>query len=116
MIKETEKLSRQKTKSPATAGILSAFLPGSGYIYAGKWQTGLAAFVINGVFAGASIEAFDNDLPIIGSIIGMVELGWYSGTVYGSINSARQYNYINREEALDLLGQRFTVPIFQTAF
>ena len=116
LIHETEKLSRQKTKSPATAGILSAFLPGSGYIYAGKWQTGIAAFIINGVFVGASIEAFDNDLPIIGSIIGIVELGWYSGTVYGSINSTREYNYLTTEETLDLLDQRFTVPLFQAKF
>jgi tetratricopeptide (TPR) repeat protein len=116
IIKETQELSLQKEKSPITAGILSITLPGSGYIYAGKWQTGITAFIVNGAFIGASIEAFDNDLPILGFIIGLLEIGWYSGTIYGSVQGARSYNYKFREEKLLSLNQRFTLPLLQMRF
>ena len=116
MIKETQILRQQKEKSPLAAGLLSGVLPGSGYIYAAKWQTGIAAFIVNGIFIGASIEAFDQDLPVLASIIGLFELGWYSGTIYGSVNSARQYNYKMREEKLQSLNQRFTIPILRMNF
>jgi outer membrane protein assembly factor BamD (BamD/ComL family) len=116
IIKETRELSRQKGKSLTTAGILSIILPGSGYIYAGKLQTGFTAFIVNGVFIGASIEAFDNDLPILGSIIGLLEIGWYSGTIYGSAQSAKRYNYRFREEKILSLNERFTLPLLDIRF
>ena len=67
-------------------------------------------------FIGATIEAFDNDLPILGSIIGMVELGWYSGTIYGSMSGAKRHNHELREEKLGNLGRTFAFPILQMEF
>lgn len=116
IIEEARELSHQKGKSPATAGILSTILPGSGYIYTGKWQTGIAAFLVNSLFMGASIEAFDNDLPVLGSIIGLFEIGWYSGTIYGSIQGAKRYNYKLRDEKLRSLNQRYTLPLLYKRF
>lgn len=116
IIKDTQELSRQKGKSPITAGIISIIFPGSGYIYTGKWQTGITALIVNGAFIGASIEAFDNDLPILGSIIGLLEIGWYSGTIYGSIQGAKSYNYKFREEKLRSINQRFTLQLLDIRF
>lgn len=116
IVKGIYELRDQKGKSPLAAGLLSLFLPGAGYVYAGRWQTGIAAFIVNGLFIGATIEAFDNDLPILGSIIGMVELGWYSGTIYGSMSGARRYNYELREEKLGSLGRTYAFPILQMEF
>ncbi|MGA1865312.1 MAG: tetratricopeptide repeat protein [bacterium] len=116
IIREAKEISHQKEKSPAAAGILSIILPGSGYIYAGKRQTGIAAFLVNGVFIGAGIEAFDNDLPVLGSIIGLFEIGWYTGTIYGSVQSAKRYNHRFREERLRSLNQRFTLPLLNMRF
>lgn len=116
IVKGIHELRDQKGKSPLGAGILSLFLPGAGYVYVGRWQTGIAAFIVNGLFIGATIEAFDNDLPILGSIIGMVELGWYSGTIYGSVSGAKRYNHELREEKLGSLGRTFAFPILQMEF
>lgn len=116
IIKETQYLSHKKGKSPFTAGLLSALLPGSGYIYTGKWQTGIMAFLVNGAFIASSIECFDQDLPILGCIIGLVEMGWYSGTIYGSVNGAKQYNYKIKEDCLFSLSQRFELPLLGIEF
>ncbi|MGA1842320.1 MAG: tetratricopeptide repeat protein [bacterium] len=116
IIEEAQGLSRQKEKSPAAAGVLSIILPGSGYIYAGKWQTGITAFLVNGVFIGAGIEAFDNDLPVLGSILSLFEIGWYTGTIYGSVQSAKRHNHRFREEKLWSLNQRFTLPLLNIRF
>ncbi|MBN2372573.1 tetratricopeptide repeat protein [bacterium] len=116
IIKETKRLGMKKGKSPFTAGILSALLPGSGYIYTGKWQTGIMAFLVNGTFIAGSIECFNHDLPVLGCIIGLVEMGWYSGTIYGSVNGARQYNYRIKEDFLLSLSQRFELPLLGIGF
>jgi len=116
IVTEIHNLRHQKGKSPLAAGILSLFLPGAGYVYVGRWQTGIAAFIVNGLFIGATIEAFDNDLPVLGSIIGMVELGWYSGTIYGSMSGAQRYNHTLREEKLGSLSRTFVFPILQMEF
>ena len=45
-------------KSSKTAGILSAILPGLGYVYAGHVQTGIASLVVNSLFLAINNEGF----------------------------------------------------------
>ncbi|MGM0403702.1 MAG: tetratricopeptide repeat protein, partial [Thermodesulfobacteriota bacterium] len=84
-------LERLPTKSPMAAGILS-IMPGGGYLYTNRIQDAFISFVFIAAGAGAAWESFDNDLNVIGSIAAIVTLGFYSGSVYGSINAAHKYN------------------------
>jgi TolA-binding protein len=79
-------------KSSYTAGALAAVLPGSGHVYCDRYKDGVVAFLLNGLFIWATVEAFDNDQEVLGSILGFLELGWYSGNIYSAVNSAHKYN------------------------
>lgn len=87
-------------KSPALAGILSGFLPGAGQVYAGRPKDGFTAFLVNGLFIGATIQAFKKDQEFLGIILGGLELGWYAGNIYNAVNSTHKYNRKLREDFL----------------
>lgn len=94
------------TKSPAAAGVLAGVLPGLGHAYCGRYKDATISFIINGLFTWAAIEAFDRDHDALGSLLGVMELGWYSGNIYSAVNSAHKYNKKSREDFLrDLPGR-----------
>jgi tetratricopeptide (TPR) repeat protein len=79
-------------KSPLTAGILSAVVPGSGYAYAGRPRDGMMAFLVNGLFiAGTAVAIEDENYPAA-VLLGGIGLPFYLGNIYGSANAARQWN------------------------
>lgn len=78
-------------KSPGLAGGL-AIVPGAGYLYSGRYQDALIAFLFNVGMMIAAYESFDNDNEALGVIIAGVELGFYAGNIYGSISAAHKYN------------------------
>ena len=82
---------RIPTKSPALAGGLS-IIPGLGQLYCGRYEDALIAFLVNGGLIWAAVEAFDEDLYALGSVIGFVELGFYGGNIYGAVGDAHKYN------------------------
>jgi tetratricopeptide (TPR) repeat protein len=88
VLSHADKLPR---KSPKTAGVL-AILPGAGHLYCGRPKDALVSFVINAGLILAAVEAFDNDLPILGGVITALELGFYSGNIYSAVNSAHKFN------------------------
>lgn len=88
-------------KDPLTAGVMSALLPGAGHAYVGREKDALFAFLSNGLMIGATVESFDNDIPSLGIVLGMIELGWYTGTIHSSVNLAHKYNREQRERYLD---------------
>jgi len=94
-------------RSPRLAGILSAIVPGSGQIYAGKVGNGVVALIINGLFIAAAIQAFDNDNDIWGGIISLIEIGWYGGNIFGGIASAHQYNRRIRDNYIEKLREKY---------
>ncbi len=81
-----------KPKSPFFAGALSTLIPGSGYIISKKRNTALTAFVFNTFLGLATYESFKNESYILGSGLSVLSLGWYVGTVRGSIRAVHEYN------------------------
>ena len=79
-------------KSTAVAGTLSAIVPGSGQLYAERYQDGLMAFAVNGLFIAGTIAAIDSENYALAGIVGGVGLPFYIGNIYGAANAARQWN------------------------
>jgi tetratricopeptide (TPR) repeat protein len=87
-----------KEKSPVAAGILSAFVPGLGKMYAGRVDDGLFSLITIATFAGLAAWGFYEDgLPSVsGWIYASIGAAFYAGNVYGSAMAAI---ISNREEA-----------------
>jgi hypothetical protein len=90
---------RQPRKSPAIAGLLG-IVPGLGYAYAGFPQTAIASLVVNGLFFAGTYKAFEGGNAGLGTMLGLMSLGWYGGNVYGSVASAQRRNHKAREDFL----------------
>jgi tetratricopeptide (TPR) repeat protein len=93
---------RIKKKHPATAGMLS-IIPGGGYLYCERYQDALIAFLVNGGLIYAAYEAFDHDMIALGGVIAFVEVGFYSGNIYGAVSSAHKYNQRQDRTFIDRL-------------
>lgn len=78
-------------KNPALAGCL-AILPGAGYAYCGRFHDAATAFLFNAAMMCAAWEAFDEGHDALGAVVSFVELGFYTGSIYGSITAAHKYN------------------------
>ena len=78
-------------KSPRLAGALGV-VPGAGYLYCRRPGDALAAFLFNSMMMLAAYEAFDNGNGALGAVISVVELGFYGGSIYGSVGAAHKYN------------------------
>jgi TolA-binding protein/TM2 domain-containing membrane protein YozV len=85
-------------KSELLAGILSAILPGSGYVYAGRYGDGLTAFLLNGLFIAGTVTAVLNDWYPAAGLTGGIGLPFYLGNIYGSANAAKRWNISVRRE------------------
>ena len=100
-------------KKPATAGAL-AILPGLGHLYCERPKDALVAFLLNGLTIWAAIEAFDEDLQVLGSLLLLLEVGWYAGNIYSAVNSAHKYNRKVRNDFRRDLPDRLNLNLFTT--
>jgi tetratricopeptide (TPR) repeat protein len=87
-------------KSPVLAGVMSAILPGSGYIYAEHYGDGITAFLINGLFIAGTITAIHQENYAVAGIVGGVGVPFYLGNIYGSANAAKKWNLAVRNEII----------------
>lgn len=107
LVREYENLPR---KSELLAGILSAILPGSGYVYAGQYGDGLTAFVLNGLFIAGTVTAVQNAWYPAAALTGGIGLPFYVGNIYGSANAAKKYNIrVRREMRARIAGSLDTI-------
>ena len=79
-------------KSPVAAGAMSAFLPGSGYAYAGRPRDVLTAFLVNGLFIAGTVVAIEDENYPAAVLLGGVGIPFYLGNIYGSADAARKWN------------------------
>ena len=94
-------------KSPLLAGILSAALPGSGQLYVGRRGDAILAFLLNGLFVVGIVEALNQDQPAVAGMLGLFEAGWYTGNIYGAVNSARKHNMRQARRFIRKMEDRF---------
>jgi tetratricopeptide (TPR) repeat protein len=100
-------------KDPTTAGALSV-VPGLGHVYCERYKDGLVALLLNGLFIWATVEAFQGNQEVLGGILGFVELGFYSGTIYSAVNSAHKHNRKVKEDFLQGLPDAVDFSVFAT--
>lgn len=101
-------------KNPTTAGVLAGVLPGLGHAYVGRYKDGAVAFLLNGLFIWAAIEAFNNDNDVLGSILVFAELGWYTGNIYSAVNSAHKHNRKLKDDFLQGLPDSLNLGLLAT--
>jgi len=85
-------------KSPVLAGVMSAFVPGSGYMYAGRTGDGIMALIVNGLFIAGTVAAIHQENYAVAGIVGGIGLPFYVGNIYGSANAATKWNIGVRKE------------------
>lgn len=97
-------------KNPKLAGFLS-IVPGAGYLYCGRYQDALIAFLLNGGLIYAAYESFDKGQSALGGVISFVEFGFYSGNIYGAISSAHKYNRKNTGHFIQHLKENIKINL-----
>jgi hypothetical protein len=103
----------QKKKSVAKAQGFNAVIPGAGYLYVGQKQSAITAFLLNGLFIGATYYFFHKGNIPAGAIFASFEAGWYFGGIYGAGEEAKFYNERKYEEcATPIMNQNKLFPIF----
>ena len=85
-------------KSEAIACIMSALIPGSGYVYAEHYRDGLTAFLINGLAIAGTVTAIYHENYAVAAIVGGIGLPFYFGNIYGSANAVKKWNIALRRE------------------
>jgi len=66
-----------------------------------EFTDAFAAFGLNVGLMLAAYTAFDNGNPALGGVIGFVETGFYSGSIYGAVSAAHKYNHAQRMRILN---------------
>ena len=80
-------------KSPLLAGLMSAILPGSGRIYAGRALDGIMGMWMMYLVGNSAYNAIENERPIAGPLFGIATGFVYLGEVYGGWRAAKNYQY-----------------------
>jgi len=101
-------------RSGLAAGIFSALVPGTGKIYAGRWEDGITSFLLCGFLGGLAayhfiIEGTDSAPAWIYTALGGV---FYLGNIYGSVVAADRYNAVRQADYLQKVqaGVRVILP------
>jgi len=106
-------LKKEKKKYPAVAGILSGLIPGAGKIYAGQPGQGIAAFVMVGIFAGATAEVYkhsgrrDTEFILMASVFSI----FYTGNILGSIYGVKTHKIRHADEVNKVILYNMRIPM-----
>jgi len=87
----TTHLNASINKSPVVAGLLSAILPGSGRMYAGRLFDGFMGFLMVYITASSAIDASKRDNYFGKSFAYSMAVIFYTGEIYGAYRSAKYY-------------------------
>ena len=84
--------SQAKRKSPTTAGVLAAIVPGAGHLYCERAGDAAVAFLLTGAFVLATVEAFDQNHEGLGVGLAVVTAAIYAGNIFSAVNVAHKFN------------------------
>ncbi|MCJ7595506.1 MAG: tetratricopeptide repeat protein [Desulfobacterales bacterium] len=101
-------------KDPTTAGVMAGILPGLGHAYCNRYRDGAVAFLLNGLFIWAAVESFNEGHDVLGGILTVLELGWYSGNIYSAANAAHKHNRKIRNDFLQGLPDALNLNLLLT--
>ena len=111
-----------RDKKPWLGGVLG-LVPGLGYIYSGEYANAARSIILNSLFIWGMVETADDDEWGLFAVLTFAEATWYSGSIYGGIDSAHRRNERRLEAATsDVRGdKRLTpdlsqVPLFSLKF
>ena len=106
-----EELPHLPRKSPRLAGFLAAVIPGSGHLYTGEKKQALFTFFTNALLIFGTYEAFNRDLYVAGGFLSIFALNYYSGNIFGALNSAHKYNRRVKDAYLEGYKRRYELSI-----
>lgn len=78
-------------KSPGLAALLSAIIPGSGRMYAGRWFEGLMGFTRFIFYSSITAYSLKKDMDVLTGIAGGITLIVFGGEIYGAYRTAKYY-------------------------
>lgn len=102
--------------SPLIAGALSAVLPGAGSFYNGRFMEGTYAFFITGLFVFASLDAYQNNQPELGTLFGFFGVAFYGGNIYAAVNGVHKTNDKKATDQLNRLRQKHGIWFIPETF
>ncbi len=101
-------------KDPTSAGVMAGIIPGLGHAYVSRYTDAVVAFLLNGLFIWAAVEAFNNNNTVLGGILTFFELGWYTGNIYSAVNVTHKYNRKVRDDFRNSLKDRFDLHLLSS--
>ncbi len=98
-------------KSIKKAQTLSAILPGAGFWYVGQRQSAITAAALNALFIAAAVQLFRHGHYAAGAFVTSLEIGWYTGGIYGAGEAAHLYNSrLYEKQALPVMQSQKLYP------
>ncbi len=88
-----------RDKSPKV-GALWGLIPGAGYFYSGEYANGFRSLILNTIFLYGMAHTASEEQWGAFTVITFFELTWYSGSIYGGVDSANRYNKRRLEDAM----------------
>lgn len=79
-------------KNPETAKMWSTFIPGTGLIYAGEYQSGVVSFLLNTLFIAGIHQHYSEQNYGIAALLFFFEIGWYQGGREAAFEAAEHRN------------------------
>ena len=112
----------RRDKKPWVGGVLG-LVPGFGYIYSGEYANAARSMILNGLFIWGMVATAADDQWAVFSVLTFAELTWYTGSIYGGIDSAQRHNQRRLDAAAgDVRGDKqlrpdlAQVPLFSLRF
>ncbi len=89
-------------RSPVLGGLMSAVIPGSGKVYAGRWMDGLQAFSMIAAPAYNAYYHFSKNGAgsVRGWIWAAVGAWFYLSDIYGSVKAVNDYNAMQKNKVI----------------
>ena len=88
-----------RDKKPWLGGVLG-LVPGCGYLYSGEYWNATRSIILNSLFIWGMYETGRRDQWAAFGVIGFFEATWYSGSIYGGIDSAQRHNRNRLDEVI----------------